>query len=501
MKSRILTCIAGLTLFAVVVLPTQLAAQQIRYKLVDMGTFGGPASYLTNPGNGPGFLVLNDAGVLVGRSETTVFNPTIGFLAHAFRWEKGVLSDLGTPAGAVFSQANGVNARGWVAIDYSAGEVDPLNGGTISLGALWRGGQFFDVGTLGGLETDVLYVNNAGQVVGFSTINTTPHPFSFLGAPTHPFIWQDGVIRDLGTLGGPDAGVAQNCDNPRSNLVTGTSFIDSNANPDTGLPTSHPYLWENGEMKDLGTLGGTIQGNDVGAGEQCVNNAGQVAGTSFLAGNSISRAFLWEHGVMRDLGTLGGDNSQTTWLNDAGDVVGEADLPGAEVTGIHHAFLWRNGTMMDLGTLGPSTSLAVAVNPKGQVVGRYRVGAADNPLQHAFIWENGGPMIDLNTLVPPNSPLELFDGENINDRGEIAGRGFPPGCDDANACPHAFLLIPCDPAAGQDCSPVIATQANAALPRKQKVPTALKHLTAMQRQAAWRAQLTKRIRFDNSREP
>jgi probable HAF family extracellular repeat protein len=473
------------------VLPLQLAgspakAQHTHYKLIDMGTFGGPASYLTDPGNGAGFLVLNDAGVLVGRSDTPVFNPIIGFLAHAFRWERGVLSDLGTPAGAIFSQANGVNARGWVAIDYSAGVVDPITGGPIFLGALWKNGQFFDVGTLGGLETNVGYVNNAGQVVGFSTINTTPDPFSFLGAPTHPFIWRDGVIRDLGTLGGPDAFPAGNCDNPRSNLVTGTSFLDSNPNPDTGKPTSHPFLWENGEMKDLGTLGGTIQGPDLGVGVQCVNNAGQVAGTSFLAGNAISRAFLWEHGVMRDLGTLGGDNSSTAWLNDAGDVVGDADLPSGNPDG-HHAFLRRNGAMIDLGTLG-STSHAIAVNSKGQVVGRSRPGAPNTELQHAFLWENGEPMIDLNTLIPSNSSLELYDAENINDRGEIAGRGLPPGCDDKDACGHVFLLIPCDPAAGQDCSPVIA-------------PTALQHLTPIQRQAAWRARLAKRLHFHRSREP
>src|SRR5262249_13262488 len=59
-------------------------------------------------------------------------------------------------------------------------------------------------------------------------------------------------------------------------------------------------------------------------------------------------------------------------------------------------------------------------------------------------WENGGPMVDLNTLIPTNSPLLLEEGGNINDRGEIAGRGVPPGCDDVDACGHAFLLIPCN---------------------------------------------------------
>src|SRR5215471_3510619 len=330
MESKVMKFVATMSLLVVLALPAQLAAQQTRYRVIDMGTFGGPASYLTDPGNGQGFLVLNNAGVLVGRSDTATFDPVLGdFHAHAFRWENGQLTDLGTPAGAVFSQGNGINAAGSVAIDYSKAEIDPLTGGAISLGALWSNGQFIDLGTLGGLQTDALYVNDAGQVAGFSTINTVQDPFSFLGGSIHPFVWQHGVMRDLGTLGGPDAGIDSNCANPHSNLVTGTSLLDTTPNPDTGIPTSHPYLWDNGKMIDLGTLGGTLTGADVGLGVQCVNNAGQVAGVSFLAGNSGWHAFLWEHGVMRDLGAFGGDNSQATWLNINGDVVGEADLPAA----------------------------------------------------------------------------------------------------------------------------------------------------------------------------
>ncbi len=431
---------SGTVLFAVtailitaLALPVQMAAQQVRYKLVDMGTLGGPASYLTNPGNGLALLVLNEAGVLVGRSDTATFDPILGdFRAHAFRWGNGVLSDLGTPAGAVFSQASGVNDRGWIAIDYSADEIDPLTGGPIFRGSLWKDGEFIDLGVLGdGLETDALYVNNAGQVVGFGSISTDPDPFSFLGGPIHPFIWQDGVIHDLGTLGGPDALPNENCNNQRTNFVTGFSFADSTPNPDTGIPTMHPVLWQDGKIIDLGSLGGTLLGD-----LQCANSAGQVAGAMTLPGNSVLHAFFWEHGIMKDLGTLGGDNSSAYWINERGDVIGKADLPD----GTTHAVLWRHGITTDLGTLG-SYSYAHGMNSKGQVVGKSILG--DFSTRHAFLWEKGGPMVDLNTLIPPNSPLELGDAENINDRGEIAGRGTPPGCDDLDTCGHAFLLIPC----------------------------------------------------------
>jgi probable HAF family extracellular repeat protein len=485
--------IGGLMLLLVLVTASGSSAQEhTRYKLIDMGTFGGPASYFTDPGNGPGFLVLSDQGVVVGRASTSMPDPNLPnfcldsdcFLAHAFRWKDGVLTDLGLPAGAILSQATGVNARGWISTDYSTNEIDPLTGGPIFRGALWKDGQFIKLPPLGdGIENNALYVNNGGQVVGFSSVSTTPDPFSFIGGPIHPFIWQNGVLRDLGTLGGPDALPATNCNNQRSDLVTGFSLIDSTPNPDTGIPTFHPFLWQNGKMIDLGTLGGTLVGE-----LQCANDAGQVAGAMTLAGNSVLHAFLWEHGVMRDLGTLGGDNSSAAWINNAGDIVGDADLPGSETNFLHHAFLWRTGKMIDLGSLG-STSHAHAVNSKGQVVGKSRLGDPFTELQHAFLWENGGPMIDLNTLIPPNSPLELYNGENINDLGWIAGRGLPPGCDDKDACGHAFLLIPCDPAQGQDCSPVTATQNNGALPSKQSTTQPPQRLTPTQRFGAWRTRV------------
>lgn len=141
------------------------------------------------------------------------------------------------------------------------------------------------------------------------------------------------------------------------------------------------------------------------------------------------------------------------WINDSGEVVGQADLPGSG-TQAHDAFLWRRGVMTDLGTVGGDPcSRATSINSQGQVV-----GASTNCTEYlrGFLWENSGPMIDLNALVLPGSGLTVRDGDQINDRGEIAGRGVLP-----NGDVHAILLIPigwCD----DDCEGRTASQSNRA---------------------------------------
>src|SRR5215467_12555769 len=87
-------------------------------------------------------------------------------------------------------------------------------------------------------------------------------------------------------------------------------------------------------VTDLGTFSGS---NSAKVAD--INKGGQIVGTS------ANHAFLWSNGVMTDLGTLGGSVSMAYSINDSGVVVGEA----ATMTGEMHAFVWQNGVMKDLG--------------------------------------------------------------------------------------------------------------------------------------------------------
>ena len=73
-------------------------------------------------------------------------------------------------------------------------------------------------------------------------------------------------------------------------------------------------------------------------------------------------AFLWKNGVMRDLGTLGGQYSVATCLNDSG-TIGGYSYTAPNFSRGPHAFVVRGRRMSDLGALpGCSQSLAYSIN-------------------------------------------------------------------------------------------------------------------------------------------
>ena len=411
-----------------------------RYRLIDVGTFGGPDSYFIF---GVG---LNGRGLATGAASTPAVDPFSPicifpdcFVGHAFLWQDGVATDLGALPGTNNSGVSGINAQGTVIGVSENGLVDPVINFPDLEPVIWKNGSIIDLGTFGGDFGQANAINSRGQVAGFAT-NTISTPVSLaafgcdvdLAVPTETraFIWEGGAIQELGTLGGTDSCAV--FINERGQ-VAGYSFTDLTTNPPV-----HPFLWHHGIMLDLGTLGGTF------ALTNALNNHGDVAGLSFLTGDSVFHPYLWHRGVLSDLGTLGGDTGNAESLNDAAEVVGEADLPGTSGSQLHHAFFWQHGVMTDLGTQdGDPSSLAQSINTRGQVVG----GSTDCSTLvngHAFLWEEDGPMVDLNSFVPPGSNLTLTVATLISDRGEIAAQGVL-----SNGDTHAILLIPCDEEHGE----------------------------------------------------
>ena len=102
-------------------------------------------------------------------------------------------------------------------------------------------------------------------------------------------------MHDLGTLADGTDSVAFYVND--LGQVNGISFTNNVVNPVTGVPTTDPFVWENGKMIDLGTLGGAYAiGNYF-------NEKGQVAGMSDLAGDLNAHPFLWTKGKgMQDSG-------------------------------------------------------------------------------------------------------------------------------------------------------------------------------------------------------
>ena len=473
----------------------QPAGKHAKYKFIDLGTLGGPASYYSQVGEGN--QILNNSGVIAFSADTSIpdpnapdfcfdFHPDGCFVAHAVRWKGGILTDLGALPAGNSSTTGAINSRGWSAGFSENGLFDPLTGSPEVRAVFWNGGGIHEIGTLGGVWSLATGITNDGVVVGMATIDDIPDPFAFGPFPsaTHPFIWKDGKMIDLGTLGGPDAFVWAGCGN--QGLVVGSSYTSSLPDPNTGVPPIHPFVWEKGKMVDLGTLGGNF------GSAQCGNDRGQVIGQSSLAGDVAFHPFLWDKGVLRDLGTLGGDNGNPISINDAGDVVGDADLPGNLE---HHAFLWSKGVMTDLGTLGDA-SFGAAINSRTQVVGTFFMSARTEPPRfHPFIWEKNGPMVDLNTLIPANSGLELVTADNINERGEIVGVGVPARCF-PDFCGHLFLLIPCASDDTEGCqdngnSPNAAVQSDPE-PIVVRSTSTQARPTPKERVASWRAEMASR---------
>ena len=220
-KSKMLASMITIILFAGLALPIVSTAQEEKvqkkehhhYKLVVVEPLGGPNSGLS----GPNFQILNNQGMFAAFANTATPNPNANcfipfnlpdcFVQHSVVLHNGDLTKLDVLPGGANAQTTWISANGLIAGFSENGLIDPQTGQPAGVAVLWEGRKPINLGTVpGGTESIAIAVNSRGHVVGGSN-NDVPDTTSIFGFPTQTraFLWQNGVIRDLGTLGGPDA--------------------------------------------------------------------------------------------------------------------------------------------------------------------------------------------------------------------------------------------------------------------------------------------------------
>jgi probable HAF family extracellular repeat protein len=331
------------------------------------------------------------------------------------------VTEIPAPSGALGMTPAAINVRS-TAVGYTT-MIDSGSGVARFYPVRFRNGVPEVIGGDGipGGATDI---NRRGRIVGY----VEPE----LGDSRPALLVTDGFT-EIGTLGGGGRANAINA----GNQVVGFSAID----PAGG--EAHAFLWEDGDMSDLGTLvpGGASMALDI-------NDDGLIVGTATFGRSAalfapLTHAVLWDNGNIVDLGALGnGDLSVAFGINNNGQIVGVSTTSRGETYGSRgmRAFLWQNGAMEALGRPDGSTAcVANAINNNGWIVGLCdRPGGSGVMFVDsvAVLWVDGEPVI-LDDLVSQEARWSGMRALAVNDNGQIVCTAL-----DAAGDIHALILTP-----------------------------------------------------------
>lgn len=216
--------------------------------------------------------------------------------------------------------------------------------------ALWDNGTVIDLHQFG-FQSLALSINDSRVVVGW---------YWSVGPPFKGFRWENGVMQTFGS------GFVPHEINNRDQVV--------------GYLANQAALWDNGTATPLPSLPGFAYSR-----ANAINDQAQIVGHSDDA-SGLYHALLWENGQLRDLGSFnptGGFGASAANINELGQIVGTA----SSEPGFSRAFLWQRGILTDLNDLlvnPPSQRflwLADDISDVGHIVG---TTITDQGLARAF---------------------------------------------------------------------------------------------------------------------
>lgn len=290
---------------------TALHAEPTRYTITDLGSLGGPIVYAFGAGDQPAavgtsvvipgaafeaFLWNGTAvplGTLPGTTQSHAFavdalgrvygvSYNLGdFGGHAFRWENGVMTELG----AFLPRA--INAAGTIV---GSRAVVMSDGERLNRACAWSNGVLADLPSLGGSNSQAMSLDADGRVVG-SGFNAT-------NMQSRPALWVNGVAADLGTLGGA---------NGQAYSINALGQVVGVSETAQGMPHAFLVTLDASNAVASRVDLGTLPGSDFSA-AYAINEGGVIVG------NSDSRATLWQDGTIYELSSL--VNNLDTWRLD-----------------------------------------------------------------------------------------------------------------------------------------------------------------------------------------
>jgi len=259
---------------------------------------------------------INNQGEVVGVFGPYAVRPgdTEASEYHSFLWNGEKLLDIGTTGEAV-----GINNNG-----QAVGEKTWLDG---QHGFLYSSGKMLEVkNPLGQGYSEVKAINDRGQMVGVAVVPSNRK--QIIGA-VHAMFWDNGTPYEMhlpehsgfSIYGGPRA-----INNSGQVVINADDLNEPGAQSGLGVEI-RCYIWQNGVVTDLGVLPGFSMS------AVAINNQCQVVGNATMTGgfpqSNTTRPFLWQSGMLYDLNSLvshkGWTMTHVAGFNNRGQIIGSGE--------------------------------------------------------------------------------------------------------------------------------------------------------------------------------